>query len=99
MNHDFSADDVDPFTHSDNADAGAGTTGHRRGEPVPGIGDAEVDDTVGRHQLHPGLARPAVLHHIVQPFLDDSVEAQGDLRRDVLRHVAVLEVHLQIVLA
>lgn len=91
MDGDPAAEEVDALTHAHEPESNRPVVG--RNKTQPGIGDGEVERVVSSSQLHGRLPGAAVLDHVVQSFLHDSVETKRHLRWNGRRHTGIAKVN------
>ena len=96
MDRDPAPEKIDALTHADEPESSRRVFG--RNETQPGIGDGEVKCFVSSSQLHGRLPGAAVLDHVVQSFLHDSVKTERHLGWNGRWHTGMTEIDRDAVL-
>jgi hypothetical protein len=78
VNEEFSVNQLDPLLHADEPNPSAGPAS-RDVKTCPVIGDAQVNFPVVPAKLYLELPRAAVFQRIVQGFLQDAEQGQGNI--------------------
>ena len=87
-----------PLSHTDQAEAAAGSGG-RETETLPRIADHKIDGAVRSRQTDLETIHPAVFGRVVERLLENSKEAERDVRRQAVRHVTGREIDLHVLLS